>query len=128
MKKTLSMYILFFFTNSCVYALVIETKKKLFHDPTLTDRAYVGFAVVGALSVVSVLSYRVGLVSLRYAKKSKNRFVVALILITVVSMLMDFFLLSLATCLIVELKTNLFDRIIMAGLSQAISVRVICTD
>lgn len=125
MKKTVSMYVLFFFANSLVYASVVTVKKSLFHDNTLSEKFYICFIVVGVLSVVSIFSYQIDIVLMSCRKKiSKTRFVVILILIVVVSMAVDTCLLFMMTSFIDELHTNLLDRLMLAGFSQILPIRL----
>lgn len=125
MKKTVSMYVLFFFANSLVYASVVTVKKSLFHDNTLSEKFYIGFIVVGVLSVVSIFSYQIDIVLMSCRKKiSKTRFAVILILIVVVSMAVDTCLLFMMTSFIDELHTNLLDRLMLAGFSQILPIRL----
>lgn len=129
MKKTVTMYILFFFTNSLVYALVLSAKKSLFHDNSLSDKLPVSFTVVGLLSVISILSYQIGIVSIgRKGQISKTRLVVIVIMVAAVSMVVDVYLLSVVTNLMDELHTNLLDRLVLSGFSQIIPLKLICPE
>lgn len=129
MKKTVTMYILFFFTNSLVYALVLSAKKSLFHDNSLSDKLPVSFTVVGLLSVISILSYLIGIVSIgRKGQISKTRLVVIVIMVAAVSMVVDVYLLSVVTNLMDELHTNLLDRLVLSGFSQIIPLKLICPE
>ena len=126
MKKTASMYVLFFLANSLAYVLVDTFKGKLVHNDTLSEELYVSFVVVAVLSVISLLTERVGTTVMSHLKRApKVRFMTVLILIAIVSILVDLYLLLIMTDLIGKLHANLLDRFLLAGLCQIVPIELL---
>lgn len=125
MRRMTTTFVLFFLTNSIAYLLVDALKDKMNDGDTLSEKIYVGLIALAILSVVSLIADRVGTIIIRHIKeRPRTCFTIVLILIIAVSVLADVCLLSIMTD-VIELRTNLLDRFLLAGLCQIVPVGIL---
>ena len=116
------MYILLFLLNSVAYVLVDTLKGKMVRNDTLSDELYLSFLVVAVLSVVSLVTDKVGVIVKPIRKISKVYSTTVLIVIIAFFMLIDLCLLLVMSDLIDGLHMNLLDRFSLAGLCQIVPI------
>lgn len=117
MKKILKKYILIFVANSFAYLIVDSFEKAMYR--TISEKLYIGIAIVAVLSAVSLCTDWISKIVVSLSDRLPiSRIVFMLILIMIVSVLIDVCLLSVMSDGIESLQTSLLDRFMLAFLCQ----------
>lgn len=126
MKETAKVYALFFFINSIVYMVVNSLEKWMDREYILSEKLYVGFAVVMVLSVVSLLTSKIGIIVVEHSKNISRICLLAIIMLIVMTFgILDMYLLRLMTNWMSELDTSLSDRFLLTVLCQIAPAKLI---
>lgn len=117
MNEIARKYIVFFIINSLMYLAVDKFREIMGY--TTSNEVIVALVVIALLSVVSLLTRGAYVAITGYNEKlPKSRIVSTLILVAVVAVLVDVIILITLTTQLAGLKTEVWDRLILAALCE----------